>query len=290
MSVYMWAHLDGSVFLAAACGMAEIVISFPLAYAFHRVVMGLEYVSILQFLAVFVILGIGVDDVFVFYNTCTGHAGGGRDGDLTARLSYAYEHAGRAMLVTSFTSAAAFCSNLASAIPAVRVFGVFLAVMVGANYVLVVTWFPACIACWEMYIRPVQDRPLEPVMGGKHVNDARVAAFVNRCELARWVHPRFKRKYPWLYRDCTFKNYARFLREHKRWLIFLCIGLGAGGMVVATSIAERQQREFPRCLTVIARSSSWIGRRPSSRTRAWGALLTATALNTLPMRSSSWTT
>jgi len=126
VSVYMWAHLDGSVFLAA-CGMAEIIVSFPTAYAFHRVVMGLEYVSILQFLAIFVILGIGVDDVFVFYDTyAQATRAVGRDGDLTARLSYAYEHAGRAMFVTSFTSAAAFCSNLASAIPAVRVFGVFL--------------------------------------------------------------------------------------------------------------------------------------------------------------------
>ena len=236
VSVYMWAYLDGSVFLAA-CGMAEIVISFPLAYAFHRVVMGLEYVSILQFLAVFVILGIGVDDVFVFYNTyAQATRAVGRDSDLTARLSYAYEHAGRAMLVTSFTSAAAFCSNLASAIPAVRVFGVFLAVMVGANYLLVVTWFPACIACWEMYIRPVQDRSLEPVMGANMSMTRRFAAFVNRCRPLDWGVSRFKQKYPRVYRECTFKNYARFLRRRRRWLIFLCIGLGTGGMIGATQL------------------------------------------------------
>ena len=46
------------------------------------------------------------------------------------------------MLVTSMTSGAAFAANLASAIPAVQVFGVFIAVMVLINYFLVITWFP----------------------------------------------------------------------------------------------------------------------------------------------------
>ena len=59
-------HLDGSAFLAL-CGLFEIALSFPAAYFFHRVVLGVERVSVLQFLSVFVILGIGVDDVFVFY-------------------------------------------------------------------------------------------------------------------------------------------------------------------------------------------------------------------------------
>ena len=75
--------------------MAEIIVSFPTAYAFHRVVMGLEYVSILQFLAIFVILGIGVDDVFVFYDTyAQATRAVGRDGDLTARLSLMTERVG----------------------------------------------------------------------------------------------------------------------------------------------------------------------------------------------------
>ena len=98
VAVYMWAHMNGSVFLTLA-GMFEIAISFPAAYFLYRVVMGLRYVSILQFLSVFVILGIGVDDVFVFYDTyAQATAATGRDTDLVLRLSYAYKHAGRAML------------------------------------------------------------------------------------------------------------------------------------------------------------------------------------------------
>jgi hypothetical protein len=247
VSVYMWAHLDGSVFLAA-CGMAEIIVSFPTAYAFHRVVMGLEYVSILQFLAIFVILGIGVDDVFVFYDTyAQATRAVGRDGDLTARLSYAYEHAGRAMFVTSFTSAAAFCSNLASAIPAVRVFGVFLAVMVGANYVLVVTWFPACIACWEMYFRPAQHRPSTPVRSPRERVGLRrrLSNLVNDCTPLEWTNNAFKRRFPRVYRTCTFKNYARHvLRARRRWFIAIGIGLGVGGLVIASGLPGSNEVSF----------------------------------------------
>ena len=150
---YMWMHLDGSAFLAL-CGLFEIALSFPAAYFFHRVVLGVERVSVLQFLSVFVILGIGVDDVFVFYESFAAatRAVGRSPETLVVRLSYAYEHAGRAMLVTSFTSAAAFCANVASAIPAVQAFGVFVSVMVALNYIFVTTWFPACIAVRERYL------------------------------------------------------------------------------------------------------------------------------------------
>ena len=100
------------------------------------------------------ILGIGVDDVFVFYESFAAatRAVGRSPETLVVRLSYAYEHAGRAMLVTSFTSAAAFCANVASAIPAVQAFGVFVSVMVALNYIFVTTWFPACIAVRERYL------------------------------------------------------------------------------------------------------------------------------------------
>lgn len=68
------------------------------------------------------------------------------------RLSHAYRRAGAAMAVTSFTSAAAFAANMISSIPAVRVFGMFLAIMVSVNYVLVLTWFPSCVAFLEVYV------------------------------------------------------------------------------------------------------------------------------------------
>ena len=155
--LYTYVH-TGSLFITIA-GIFEIILSFPVAYAFYAYVLRLKSISVMQFLAIFIILGIGVDDVFVFYDFFedASRAVGVRGDTLEARLNYAYDHAGRAMLVTSMTSAAAFAANLASAIPAVQIFGVFIAIMVLVNYFLVVTWFPACLCAYERYWRVSED-------------------------------------------------------------------------------------------------------------------------------------
>ena len=103
--VYMTVHMDYSLFLTAS-GLFEIFVSFPASYFFYRVVMNVPFVSVLQFLSIFVILGIGVDDVFVFYDTYDAATKAvGRDLEsLTQRLSYAYKHAVR-FAFSFFTSA-----------------------------------------------------------------------------------------------------------------------------------------------------------------------------------------
>lgn len=223
VALYMWAHMSGSVFLTIA-GMFEIAISFPAAYFFYRVVMGLRYVSILQFLSVFVILGIGVDDIFVFYDTyAQATAATGRDTDLVLRLSYAYKHAGRAMLVTSFTSAAAFCSNLASAIPAVQVFGVFIAIMVVLNYVAAVSWFPACIAFWETRLLNRGGG------GGKFTPECCRSIPKPLATMNAW----FKRKFPRLSQMASFKTYAEWLHRSRYQLLALCFAIIVGSSFFA---------------------------------------------------------
>ena len=52
--------------LLASVGMYEIIIAFPIAFFFYKIVFGVKYFQTLQILSVFVMLGIGADDVFVF--------------------------------------------------------------------------------------------------------------------------------------------------------------------------------------------------------------------------------
>ena len=153
------------------------------AYAFYAFVLKLETISVLQFLAVFIILGIGVDDVFVFTTPLKTRPEpvGVRGDTLLSRLNYAFDHAGRAMLVTSMTSGAAFAANLASAIPRVQVFGVFIAVMVLINYFLVITWFPACVAAHEKYWRARRDFTYCG-MGKPNVDDLKPSELERRAE------------------------------------------------------------------------------------------------------------
>lgn len=62
--LYMTFHLS-SCFLS--CGaMLQILLSFLLAYFFYGVLFGIDYLDFFSVLIIFVLLGIGADDVFVF--------------------------------------------------------------------------------------------------------------------------------------------------------------------------------------------------------------------------------
>jgi hypothetical protein len=54
----------GSLALTALI-VCTILASFPLALAIYAVVLGIRWIGVLHFLGIFIILGIGVDDVFV---------------------------------------------------------------------------------------------------------------------------------------------------------------------------------------------------------------------------------
>jgi hypothetical protein len=62
--VYMTFHLQ-SIFLASVA-LFEILMSFPLAYFMYRIVLQISHYDTLSSLIIFVLLGVGADDVFVF--------------------------------------------------------------------------------------------------------------------------------------------------------------------------------------------------------------------------------
>lgn len=57
------------------------------------------------------------------------------------------------MFVTSFTTAAAFFATGTSAVLPLRVFGIYLGLLVLYNYLLVITWFPVCLLMYEQAYR-----------------------------------------------------------------------------------------------------------------------------------------
>ena len=62
------------------------------------------------------------------------------------RFQWAYKHAIGAMLVTSFTTVIAFLANASSVIAPIRLFGLWAALLVTVNFMLVCLWFPAVVA------------------------------------------------------------------------------------------------------------------------------------------------
>ena len=89
----------------------SIVSSVGFAYFFYRVVFENEYMGILNGVSLFVIIGIGVDDIFVFINTFRQAVD---NKDLGERIFHTISVAGTATFFTSFTTAAAFGANALS--------------------------------------------------------------------------------------------------------------------------------------------------------------------------------
>jgi hypothetical protein len=120
----------------------------------YRVVLGISWIGVLNVIGLFIIIGIGVDDVFVFYDTFaqTAHIT-----DLRQRMRMVYARAMKATFITSFTTAAAFVANMMSPIPALRVFGIFMFMIVVMNFLMVITIWPAVLVIFETRINGKMD-------------------------------------------------------------------------------------------------------------------------------------
>lgn len=101
-----------------------IVTNFFGANLIYRIILDFRFIGIFHVLSVFMILGIGADDVFVFFNTWKLMETRKFD-NLVDHLTATFKSASGAMFVTSFTTAAAFFASAASPLLGVSSFGVF---------------------------------------------------------------------------------------------------------------------------------------------------------------------
>ncbi|CAL8247658.1 unnamed protein product [Merluccius merluccius] len=148
ITVLVFVLTSFSVFLTFF-GLASIGLSCLMALFLYHVVFGVRYLGILNGVAAFVIIGIGVDDVFVFISTFrqASHLD-----DAVDRMIYTVHTAGRATFLTSFTTAAAYAANTFSQIPAVHDFGLFMALIVSCCWLWVSILVPAALCLWSQHV------------------------------------------------------------------------------------------------------------------------------------------
>jgi len=114
----------GSVFLGVI-GMLCITLSFALAYIVYTYIWGIQYFDALMIAIVYVILGIGADDIFVFtdaWRQAPLFVVNG-DQDLATRMSYTFKRAAKAMALTQVTTIIGFLSTVVSDIISIKAFG-----------------------------------------------------------------------------------------------------------------------------------------------------------------------
>lgn len=135
----------------ALLGLIQILLAFPVTLFVYAVVLRIKLFGVLQAMAIFVILGIGADDVLILTGALLLHEE--RTAPAAERFAAAFRHAFGAMLTTSVTTAAAFGMTAAIKIPTVRYFAVFCALMVAINFLLCCSLFLAGLVLWDRHLR-----------------------------------------------------------------------------------------------------------------------------------------
>lgn len=134
--------------LVGVAALASVLLALVAAFGLWMACGG--YFHSLMAAAIFMTLGLGVDDAFVIVGAVDARDGDDDDDDLDvnaaagAALADGLAQAGASILVTSTTDAAAFAAcALTSRIPALTSFCGVAALCVGCDFLLQVTFFPA---------------------------------------------------------------------------------------------------------------------------------------------------
>eukprot|EP00945_MAST-04E_sp_MAST-4E-sp1_P001572 g1572.t1 len=169
--VWFWISVHTGSFFIGSIGIFQIMLSVPVSFFFYYFVFQITYFAQTHILAIFIILGVGADDVFVLVdgwkqsreivkrkNTEVPEE---KDTEyLSERMAFAYHRTYRAVLNTSLTTAMAFVGTGISPLMGFSTFGWFAAICIILNYVLVITFTPAALLVQEMYISPFLDRTI----------------------------------------------------------------------------------------------------------------------------------
>ena len=165
VGLYTYIHTR-SALLTVVC-ILQIIMSIFVALFFFRLVFQVTFFSFVNFLIIFVVLGVGADDVFVFTDTFAQsefhlEGEGVRNPDLEDRLVFTVKRASKAIWVTSFTTSAAFLATAASPLLPLQSFGIYSALVVLSLFCINCMVVPPALV---LYSRNFQNRSMSEACG-----------------------------------------------------------------------------------------------------------------------------
>lgn len=139
-------------------------------------IVGIDYFNSVHVIAIFLLLGVGADNIFVFVDAWkqseqlwTNYRGirtkeealtlnvyGTNDEELEvliARLSYTYSRSSGAIFNTSSTTAAAFFATASSPIVPVAAFGIYAAIAIIVNFIWLLVLQPTLVMIHHFYVK-----------------------------------------------------------------------------------------------------------------------------------------
>ena len=143
---YMWFQTES--FWVTGFAILSIIFSFFSTNFVYRIVFDYRYIGQFHLISVFIILGVGADNIFVFFNNWKA-TGRHEYKSLAHRMSDCYRRSATAMFFTSLTTMVAFLANGTSPLLPIGSFGVFSGILVGVNYISVIVFFPTVVIMYH---------------------------------------------------------------------------------------------------------------------------------------------
>jgi hypothetical protein len=156
-AIYALMWLQTGSFFVSTLASIESLSALGVAYFVYMIVMWLPFFPFLNLVGVFIVIGIGADDVFVFMDAWKQSdvmMTGDHNKQLNLRMAWVLKRAGGATLVTSLTTSFAFFASSISNITGLKCFGIYTGIVVIADFVLMITYLPAVVMLNHMYIEP----------------------------------------------------------------------------------------------------------------------------------------
>merc|ERR1711871_927429 len=158
--VLFWMTIHTGSFFIAGMGMCQMLMTLFVSFFFYRFVFQITFFAQMQVLAIFLVLGVGADDIFVLTDAwkqskidVVRSAEENEETYLKRRMLYAYKRAAAAIFNTSFTTAMAFVSTGINPIMSISCFGWYASICIGVLYLLTITWIPSVILVQHRYFR-----------------------------------------------------------------------------------------------------------------------------------------
>ena len=145
--VILWLYTE-SIFITCMV-FSSMLFTIILSFTLYQFVFRINYFPFLNLLAAVVVVGIGADDLFIYWKTWTAIKLSRNASTLERIVSSTFKHASAAMFVTSASTATAFFACTYTDIVSVRCFCVYAGTCVLVHYILVITWLPACVVLYE---------------------------------------------------------------------------------------------------------------------------------------------
>lgn len=154
--ILMWVY-TASLFITIMTNVL-IFLSVEISFCLYAFVFQIHFFPFMNLLVVVILIGIGVDDVFIYWRIW--YLGKSQKNSMTFEklVATTLKHATLSVSVTSLTTAVAFYSSYVSSVTVLRCFAIFAGTAVIVNFVLMVLWMPAVIIVnekwWSSYCPP----------------------------------------------------------------------------------------------------------------------------------------